>query len=113
MGQEALEAALRSYRGEPPIPHSHEGRIVCTCFAVTEDQMKSVAREIESQLQNQLQQEVTTYKIGELVMEKLRALDEVAYVRFASVYREFKDINTFMDELKNLITEKKRRKTKK
>ena len=79
----------------------------CEKRAVSEEQMKQVARDIESQLQNQLQQEITSYKIGELVMEKLRDLDEVAYVRFASVYREFKDINTFMNELKNLMTEKK------
>ena len=79
----------------------------CEKRAVSEEQMKHTAREIESQLQNQLQQEITSYKIGELVMEKLRVLDEVAYVRFASVYREFKDINTFMNELKNIMTEKK------
>jgi len=77
----------------------------CEKRAVSEEQMKQTAREIESQLQNQLQQEVTAYRIGELVMEKLRSLDEVAYVRFASVYREFKDISTFMDELKSLMTE--------
>jgi transcriptional repressor NrdR len=79
----------------------------CEKRAVSEEQMTQIAREIEAQLQNQLQQEIPSYKIGEFVMEKLRALDEVAYVRFASVYREFKDINTFMDELKNLMTEKK------
>ena len=79
----------------------------CEKRAVSQDQMKQAAREIEAQLQNQLQQEVTSYKIGELVMEKLRDLDEVAYVRFASVYREFKDINTFMNELRNIMTEKK------
>jgi NifU-like protein len=45
MGQEALEAAIRSYRGEPPIPHSHEGRVVCTCFGVTEDQIVKVIKE--------------------------------------------------------------------
>jgi len=83
----------------------------CEKRAVSEEQMKQIAREIESQLQNQLQQEITSYKIGELVMEKLRALDEVAYVRFASVYREFKDINTFMDELKNLMRRKNKKNT--
>jgi len=79
----------------------------CEKRSVSEDQMKKVAREIETHLQNQLQSEVPSYKIGELVMEKLREVDEVAYVRFASVYREFKDINTFMNELKVLMTEKK------
>ena len=51
--------------------------------------------------------EVTSKQIGELVMEKLKNLDEVAYVRFASVYRQFKDINTFMDELNKLLDNKK------
>jgi len=79
----------------------------CEKRPVSDEQMKKIAREIETQLQNQLQPEVPSYKIGELVMEKLREIDEVAYVRFASVYREFKDINTFMNELKALMTEKK------
>jgi transcriptional repressor NrdR len=69
--------------------------------------MKKVARDIEIILQNQLQPEVPSYRIGELVMERLKEVDEVAYVRFASVYREFKDINTFMNELKTLMTDKK------
>jgi len=79
----------------------------CEKRSVTEEQMKNIAREIEIYLQNQLQSEVQSYIIGELVMEKLKDIDEVAYVRFASVYREFKDINTFMKELKALITNKK------
>lgn len=79
----------------------------CEKRPVSEEQMTTIAVEIEAQLQNQLQQEITSYKIGELVMEKLRILDEVAYVRYASVYREFKDIHTFMDELRNLMTDKK------
>ncbi|MBR6633575.1 MAG: transcriptional repressor NrdR [Clostridia bacterium] len=59
--------------------------------------------DIESTLNNSLQTEVSSTKIGELVMEALKEIDEVAYVRFASVYRQFKDINTFMDELKLLL----------
>ncbi|MBE3100813.1 MAG: transcriptional regulator NrdR, partial [Firmicutes bacterium] len=55
---------------------------------------------------NSLEQEVTSQRIGEMIMEKLKALDEVAYVRFASVYRQFKDINTFMEELNKLLKEK-------
>ena len=78
----------------------------CEKRSVSEEQMKTVARDIETYLQNQLQAEVPSNIIGELVMEKLKEMDEVAYVRFASVYREFKDINTFMNELKNLMTEK-------
>lgn len=59
--------------------------------------------EIENQIFSMEEKEVSTSVIGELVMEKLKALDEVAYVRFASVYREFKDIGTFMDEIGKLL----------
>ncbi len=62
---------------------------------------------IERQLYNSLDKEISTEYIGELVMKALKELDEVAYVRFASVYRQFKDINTFMSELKKLLNEKK------
>ena len=62
--------------------------------------------EIEQTLQNSLEREVSTEYIGELVMDKLRAVDEVAYVRFASVYRQFKDIDTFMKELNKLLESK-------
>ena len=57
-------------------------------------------------MQNSLEREVSTEIIGEKVMEKLKKVDEVAYVRFASVYRQFKDINTFMSELNKLLSEK-------
>ena len=63
---------------------------------------------IEAEIQNSLDREVTSVKIGELVMDKLKDIDEVAYVRFASVYRQFKDINTFMSELEALLTEQKK-----
>ena len=59
--------------------------------------------DIEALIQNSLDREVKSEKIGELVMEKLKEIDEVAYVRFASVYRQFKDINTFMSELNKLL----------
>ena len=62
--------------------------------------------EIEQIIQNSLDREVSTERIGELVMERLKPLDEVAYVRFASVYRQFKDINTFMEELDKLLKER-------
>ena len=62
-----------------------------------------LVRDVEQQIMNSLEQEVTSTKIGDMVMERLRKLDEVAYVRFASVYRSFCDINTFMEELKNLL----------
>ena len=60
--------------------------------------------DIETVIQNSLDREVSSDKIGELVMEKLKEIDEVAYVRFASVYRQFKDINTFMNELNKLLS---------
>ncbi|MDD6807637.1 MAG: transcriptional regulator NrdR [Oscillospiraceae bacterium] len=62
--------------------------------------------EIEASLQNSLDREVTSDKIGELAMEKLKNIDEVAYVRFASVYRQFKDITTFVEEVTRLLDEK-------
>lgn len=65
--------------------------------------LEQVADEIESELQSALEREVSTTEIGEMVMKRLKDLDEVAYVRFASVYRQFKDINTFMDELTKLL----------
>jgi len=68
--------------------------------------LERIADEIEQELQSGLEREVRTVDIGEMVMARLKAVDEVAYVRFASVYRSFKDINTFMDELTKLLTEK-------
>lgn len=68
--------------------------------------LEQCADSIEQTLRNSLEQEVRSSRIGELVMEKLREVDEVAYVRFASVYRQFKDINTFMTELNKLLAEK-------
>ena len=82
----------------------------CEKRSVPEEQMKKIASDIELHLQNQLQSEVPSFKIGELVMEHLKDIDEVAYVRFASVYREFKDINTFMNELKSLMMSRRKKK---
>lgn len=68
------------------------------------EQLESLTDEIERTLLRQDQKEVKSQRIGELVMEKLPAIDEVAYVRFASVYREFKDVNQFMQALKQMLT---------
>lgn len=68
--------------------------------------LETAAAEIEQIVQNSLEREVETKRIGELVMERLKPLDEVAYVRFASVYRQFKDINSFMCELTKILEEK-------
>ena len=78
----------------------------CDKRQVTLSQMDTVVTEIENALQNTLQNEITSDRIGEMVMEKLKGLDEVAYIRFASVYRQFKDIGAFMEELQKLLAEK-------
>ena len=78
----------------------------CEKRPVSLDSIESAVNEIEATLQNSLDREVTSVRIGELAMDKLKNLDEVAYVRFASVYRQFKDINTFMAELAKLLIEK-------
>jgi len=67
--------------------------------------LQSVADDIELELQNSLEREIKTTEVGEMVMNRLKSLDEVAYVRFASVYRQFRDINTFMEELNKLLKE--------
>ena len=63
---------------------------------------EEIAAEIEAELQNDMVQEITSQKLGERIMQKLKQRDDVAYVRFASVYREFKDVDTFLAELKEL-----------
>lgn len=68
--------------------------------------LDSLVDKIESDLQNTLKREISTKEIGEKVMDGLRAIDEVAYVRFASVYRQFKDVNTFIAEVNKLLTDK-------
>ena len=78
----------------------------CEKRPVSLSAIESAVTEIEQIIQNSLEREVKTSYIGELVMERLKPLDEVAYVRFASVYRQFKDINSFMTELNKLLEEK-------
>lgn len=70
---------------------------------VSLDQVDAMIDDVERELFNSTEHEVTTRAVGEAVMKKLRQLDEVAYVRFASVYRQFKDINEFMSELKDML----------
>ena len=79
----------------------------CEKRSVSLSLLEKAADDIERELQNELGGEISSTQIGELVMDKLKALDEVAYVRFASVYRQFKDINTFMEELNKLLDQKK------
>ena len=78
----------------------------CEKRPVPRAELEKIASEIEQDLQNSMEREISTETIGERVMERLRAVDQVAYVRFASVYRQFKDIDTFMAELNKLLAEK-------
>lgn len=78
----------------------------CEKRPVSMDMIEKAVSEIETTLQNSLDREVTSVHIGELVMEKLKGIDQVAYVRFASVYKQFKDVNAFMEELSNFLDKK-------
>ena len=75
----------------------------CHKRPVSLTRINAMVDEIETQIYNMGEKEIPAKVIGEIVMEKLKDLDEVAYVRFASVYREFKDVSTFMDELKKFL----------
>lgn len=77
----------------------------CEKRPVSMDQIEQIANDIEVELNRLGEKEVASTYIGELVIEKLKTLDQVAYVRFASVYREFKDLDSFYDEIKNLRTD--------
>ncbi len=79
----------------------------CEKRPVTMTQIENLANDIELELRGRLESEVSSELIGEMVMARLKDLDEVAYVRFASVYRSFKDINTFMEELTKLLGDRK------
>ena len=79
----------------------------CEKRPVSLTQIEKMVDRIEAKIQSMLDREITTRQIGELAMEELKSVDEVSYVRFASVYRQFKDINTFREELNKLLTEKK------
>ena len=90
-----------------------EGGILRACHKrpVSVNQIKHAVDEIEVEIFNREEKEISSGEIGELVMSKIHELDPVAYVRFASVYREFKDVETFMDELKNVLRTENRKKT--
>lgn len=78
----------------------------CEKRPVSLHDIEKIADSIETHVQNSLEKEITSIEIGEMVMQNLKDIDEVAYVRFASVYRQFKDINTFFEELKKLLKDK-------
>lgn len=75
----------------------------CEKRSIPLKKIQEIADKIEKTILNDMENEISTDKIGEMVMKELKDIDDVAYVRFASVYREFKDINTFMDELKKML----------
>ena len=78
----------------------------CEGCEVSAQTLEKAVDSIESSLQNSLDREVSSKHIGELVMEQLKAIDDVAYVRYASVYRQFRDINSFMEELSRMLNDK-------
>ena len=89
-------------------PQKVRSGIIAACHKrpVTASQIEKVVSSIEQFAANSLQEEITTRQIGEMVMEELRKLDEVAYIRFASVYRQFTDIPSFMNELNQLLKDR-------
>ncbi len=81
----------------------------CEKRPISIDKMEELVIQVERALQKKVSREVTSTKIGELVMDKLKSLDDVAYVRFASVYRQFRDVEQFMLELKDMLNKEKRK----
>ena len=80
--------------------------IACQKRPISRQQIENIAIEIEKKISNRMLTEVQSEYIGEMVMDALKEIDEISYVRFASVYRQFKDINTFLEEIKGLMTTK-------
>ncbi len=82
-----------------------EGGILSACYKrpISAADIQKTIEKIETEIFSREEKEIPTSVIGEIVMEKLKELDEVAYVRFASIYREFKDVNTFMSEIKKIL----------
>ena len=77
--------------------------IACQKRPVSRKQIEEIAEDIEKKISNKMLTEIESETIGEMVMEKLKEIDEISYVRFASVYRQFKDINTFLEEITRLM----------
>ena len=90
---------------EPYDREKSQGGIIRSCLKrpVSANQISEMVEDIENQIFNMEEKEIPSSVLGQLVRAKLRALDAVAYVRFASVYREFKDVNTFMSEIKKIL----------
>ncbi|MEA5085305.1 MAG: transcriptional regulator NrdR [Lachnospiraceae bacterium] len=84
----------------------------CNKRPITVKQMEEIADDVENAVMSSMEKEIASKDIGTMVMDRLKAIDEIAYVRFASVYRQFKDINTFMNELAKMLNEKNENKSK-
>lgn len=82
----------------------------CNKRPITVKQMEEIAEDVENAVMSSMEKEIASKDIGTMVMDRLKLIDEIAYVRFASVYRQFKDINTFMNELSKMLNEKNERK---
>ncbi len=78
----------------------------CEKRPVSADEIEEAVNNIEKKIENSMRREITSLEVGEMVMDELKDLDEVSYVRFASVYREFKDLQSFVDELENFVKKK-------
>lgn len=78
----------------------------CEKRAIAINELDKLVQDIEKSIYGSMEQEITSQKIGQMVMERLKDLDQVAYVRFASVYRQFKDVNNFIDELEKMLRDK-------
>lgn len=78
----------------------------CEKRPVSADEIEEAVNNIEKKIENLMRREITSLEVGEMVMDELKDLDEVSYVRFASVYREFKDLQSFVDELENFVKKK-------
>ena len=109
--EQALMIVKKDGRREPFDRHKLLGGLVKACEKrpISMDQLETVADEIERDVSRSFEREVPSFQLGERIMGRLRELDTVAYVRFASVYREFKDAESFMHELNELLTKKKKR----
>ena len=100
-----LIVVKKDYNREPYDREKIVAGIVRSCHKrpISMKQINDMVDDIEGQIFNMEEKEIPTTTIGSIVMDKLKDLDDVAYVRFASVYREFKDVNTFMDEIKKIL----------
>jgi len=81
----------------------------CEKRPISIEKMEEIVTQVEHSIQKKSEREVSSSRVGELVIDKLKALDDVAYVRFASVYRQFKDVSQFMEELKGILGKEKRK----